>query len=244
MSMDGFSLPPRPTATTTERSFLANAAHELRTPLHSANGFVEMVLDGLAGPLNERQREMLTYAHVAIGQLAVLIEDVLFVARADSGEILPHPTTVDPAAILARAIENTRDLAQEQSVTLTWRTSKLPPTIQADSERLREGIEGLLRGGLAMMLTGGVMDVTATTDERTLSLKVSLEHVRISATDRRHLFDRFYQPRPLSSDRSAQLGLGLVVAQTTARWHGGQVRTEASSDGSLILSYELPLTRS
>src|SRR5690348_345716 len=89
----------RNTATARERSFLSNAGHELRTPLHSANGFVEMVLDGLAGSLNERQQEMLSHAHTAIGQLGTLIEEVLFVARSDNGEILFHPSPVDPSTI-------------------------------------------------------------------------------------------------------------------------------------------------
>ncbi len=231
----------RNTAATRERSFLANAAHELRTPLHSANGFVEMVLDGLAGPLNERQQEMLSHAHTAIGQLGVLIEDVLFLIRTENGEILPHPAPVDPSAILTCALDCVREQAHEQHVTLSRQDLELPAAIQADSERLREGLTGLLRGGLAMMPPDGSMTVVTTTREDRLLFEVTLDQVRINATDRRHLFERFYQPRPLGTDRSAHLGLGLVIAQITAQWHGGQVRLDSAADGSVVLCYELPL---
>jgi K+-sensing histidine kinase KdpD len=71
--------------------------------------------------------------------------------------------------------------------------------------------------------------------------EVTLDQVRINATDKRHLFDRFYQPRPLGVDRSAYLGLGLVIAQITALWHGGHVHVGSATDGSVILYYELPL---
>jgi signal transduction histidine kinase len=242
--MDSSTPARRSRASARERSFLAHAGHELRTPLHSANGFVEMALDGLAGPLNERQCEMLAYAHTAIGQLAILIEDVLFLARADDGELLPRPSTVDPSATLARALESVREQAHEQQVTLREHKAEIPATIQADSERLREGLSGLLRGGLAMMPAAGTMSIGATTCENLLSFAVTLEQVRISATDRRHLFDRFYQLCPLDANRSVHLGLGLVIAQTTARWHGGDMRAESAPDGSVILSYKIPLNRS
>lgn len=242
MTMDSSTSSRRHTIVTKERTFLSNAAHELRTPLHSANGFMEMVLDGMAGPLNERQSEMLTYAHIAIGQLSSLVEDVLFVARADSGELLAHLSTVDPVSILGRALDSVRELARENNVTLALRESALPPTIQADGERMRDGLAGLLRGGLALMPSGGAMFVDVKAHENQLEVAATLERVRLSATDLRHLFDRFYQPRPLGADRSAHLGLGLVIAQITAGWHGGVVRAETTSDGNVILRYETLLS--
>jgi len=241
MPMDSSTTTRRTAAAARERSFLSNAGHELRTPLHSANGFVEMVLDGLAGPLNERQQEMLSYAHTAIGQLGTLIEDVLFLARSDNGEILYRPSTVDPSAILRFAVDCVREQAEGQHVLITRQDQEPPAAIQADSERLREGLTGLLRGALAMMPSDGAMTVVATVRQDCLVFEVTLDQVRLNATDRRHLFDRFYQPRPLGADRSAHLGLGLVIAQITAQWHGGQVRLDSATDGSVRLCYELPL---
>ncbi|HEX5548102.1 MAG TPA: sensor histidine kinase, partial [Ktedonobacterales bacterium] len=110
-----------------------------------------------------------------------------------------------------------------------------------DGERLREGLTGLLRGGLAMMPPESAMTVLATVREDLLAFEVTLDQVRLNGTDRRHLFDRFYQPRPLGADRSAHLGLGLVIAQITAQWHGGHVRVDSVADGSIILYYEIPL---
>jgi signal transduction histidine kinase len=240
MAMDRSPATRRNGPTTRERSFLSNAGHELRTPLHSANGFVEMVLDGLAGSLNERQQELLTHAHTAIGQLGALIEDVLFLARTDNGEILLRPSTVNPSAVLERAMQRVGELACGQNVTLTRQDVAIPAAIQADSELLQEGLTGLLRAGLALMPPQSAMTVTATTREDILAIEVMLDQVRINSTDRRHLFERFYQPRPLGSDRSVHLGLGLVIAQTIAQWHDGYVHVESAPDGSAILCYELP----
>ncbi len=240
--MDSTKPTRRPRGKANERTFLANAAHELRTPLHSANGFVEMVLDGLAGSLNERQREMLGYAHISIGQLTVLIEEILFLARADSGELALHLTNVDPAATLTHALDSVREQLRENTITLTRTTAETPTTIRVDGERLREGLAGLLRAGIALMPPEGVMTVATSTHEQMLKFEVTLAGVQLNATDLSHLFERFYQPRPLGADRSAHPGLGLVIAQTTAGWHGGNVHaTSAPDDGSLVLCYELPL---
>jgi signal transduction histidine kinase len=228
-----------------ERSFLAHAAHELRTPLHSANGFLEMALEGMAGPLSERQHEMLGYAHLAIAQLGILLEDVLFMARADSGELAPHPARVALAALFARAIETIEDEARAKGVTVTRSIAENPTAIRMDGERVREGLVGLLRGALALTPSGGAMTIAASADDRLLRFSVTLHDVRLDATDLHHLFDRFYQPRPLGAERSAHLGLGLVIAQITAAWHGGCVRANAASDdASLMLIYELPLNGS
>ncbi|HEU4782483.1 MAG TPA: HAMP domain-containing sensor histidine kinase [Ktedonobacterales bacterium] len=239
--MDPSTTTRRSAAAARERSFLSNAGHELRTPLHSANGFVEMVLDGLAGSLNERQREMLAYAHTAIGQLGTLIEDVLFLARSDNGEIVYRPSTVDPSAILTCALDCVREQAEGQRVTISRQNQELPAAIHADSERLREGLTGLLRGALALMPSDGAMSVLAAAREDRVTFEVTLDQVRLNATDRRHLFDRFYQPCPLGADRSAYPGLGLVIAQITAQWHGGNVHVDSVADGSTILGYEIPL---
>ena len=241
MPMDSSTTTRRSAAAARERSFLSNAGHELRTPLHSANGFVEMVLDGVVGSLNERQQEMLSYAHIAIGQLGILIEDVLFLARSDSGEILYRPSTVDPSAILTCAVDCVREQAEGQLVTISRQDRELPAAIQADGERLREGLTGLLRGALAMMPSDGAMTVVAAVREYSLVFEVTPDQVRLNATDRRHLFERFYQPHPLGADRSTHLGLGLVIAQITAQWHGGIARIDAATDGSVKLCYELPL---
>ena len=228
-----------------QRSFLAHAAHELRTPLHSANGFLEMALEGMAGPLSERQHEMLGYAHLAIAQLGILLEDVLFMARADSGELAPHPARVAPAALFARAIETIEDEARAKDVTLTRGVAEIPTAIRVDGERVREGLVGLLRGALALAPSSGAMTLAASADERLIRFNVTLHDVRLDATDLQHLFDRFYQPRPLGAERSAHLGLGLVIAQVTAAWHGGCARAAtAPDDGSLVLVYELPFSGS
>lgn len=241
MLMDKSKPARRATVAAKERTFLANAAHELRTPLHSANGFVEMMLDGLAGTLNERQHEMLGYAHVAIGQLGTLIEDIIFLARTDSGEIVPHLSNVNPAGILTSALESIREHVSEQNVALTYVATELPTVIQADGERLRAGILGLLRGCLSLMPSGGVIQVAVSASEKLLSIEVILENVQLDATDIRHLFDRFSQPRPLGAQHATPPGLGLAIARLTAEWHSGTTRAKSTPDGSLVLSYELPL---
>jgi signal transduction histidine kinase len=225
-----------------DRSFLSSAAHELRTPLHSANGFLEMVLDGLAGPLNERQQEMLGYTHTAIGQLTLLLEDVLFMARADSGELALRLTKTDPAAVCSRALESVREQLLASNITVIQTDGPLPSTLKADGERLCEGLGRLLRGAVAMLPVGGALEIQATTQVGSFRVIVRLHGVRLNATDIGTLFDRFPQPHPIDADRPVHLGLELSIAHLTAAWHHGRCYTDTSAeDGSLILTYEVPI---
>jgi signal transduction histidine kinase len=225
-----------------DRSFLSLAAHELRTPLHSANGFLEMVLDGLAGPLNERQQEMLGYTHTAIGQLTLLLEDVLFMARADGGEMTLRLSKVDPAVVVARALESIREQLRATDISVIRSDGPLPAMLKADGERLCEGLGGLLRGAVAMMPVGGAMEIQATAQDGSFRVIVWLHGVRLNATDMGTLFDRFPQPHPIEADRPVHLGLELAIAQITAAWHDGACYMDSSAeDGSLILSYEVPI---
>lgn len=226
-----------------DRSFLSSAAHELRTPLHSANGFLEMVLDGLAGPLNERQQEMLGYTHTAIGQLAILLEDVLFMARADSGELVPRLTKVDPATVFSRALESIHEQLRANNITVVRTDGPLSSTLKADGERLCEGLGGLLRGAVAMLPVGGALEIQATAQDGSFRMIVRPHGVLLNATDIGTLFDRFSQPHPIGADRPVHLGLELSIAQITAVWHHGACYVDSSAeDGSLILCYEVPLT--
>jgi signal transduction histidine kinase len=226
-----------------DRSFLSSAAHELRTPLHSANGFLEMVLDGLAGPLNERQQEMLGYTHTAIGQLTLLLEDVLFMARADSGELALRLTKVDPAAVFSRALEGIREQLGANNITVIRTDGPLPSSLKADGERLCEGLGRLLRGAVAMVPVGGALEIQATAHDGSFRVMVRPHGVRLNETDIGTLFDRFPQPHPIDADRPVHLGLELSIAQITALWHQGACYTDSSAeDGSLVLCYEVPLT--
>jgi signal transduction histidine kinase len=227
-----------------DRTYLALASHELRTPLHSANGFVEMVLDGLAGPLNERQREMLGYVHTSIGQLATLLEDVLFVARVDSGELKPRFTRVDPASVLSRALDAVRKQADDTNITVAQTSAELPTSMRADGERLREGLVGMLSSAIVLVPPGGSLELVVLAHDSGLSFDVTLIGVRLDANDMRHLFDRFYQPHPIGAERAVTLGLGLEIARITAAWHGGTAHADTRPDGSLVLCYEITLGES
>jgi signal transduction histidine kinase len=227
-----------------QRSFLSHAAHELRTPLHSANGFLEMVLDGLAGPLNERQQEMLAYTHTALGQLATLVEDVLFMARADNGELVaPRLGRVDPSSVLTRALESVREQLLANNITVIRSDATVPSTLRADGERLCEGITALLRGAVAMTPAGGTLTIETAARDSSLRLAVRLHGVRLTEADTGTLFDRFPLPHPIGAERPVHLGLELSIARITAEWHHGACHADsAPDDGSLMLCYDVPIS--
>src|SRR5258706_16008110 len=77
-------------------------SHDLRTPLNSVNGFLEIVLDGQVGPLKDRQKEFLGYAHLSPQQLATLVEDILLISKADSGQFTIRLEAVDVGKLVSQ----------------------------------------------------------------------------------------------------------------------------------------------
>ncbi|HEY7331156.1 MAG TPA: heavy metal sensor histidine kinase [Gemmataceae bacterium] len=207
--------------------FSADIAHELRTPVSSLRGEVEVALSKPRSP--EEYREALASSLEECGRLAHLIDRMLFLARAENPQTQITKERCAIAEELARVCEFYGLAAAEAGVRLTIDVEK---NVQADLDRalFQRAVGNVVANALAHTPSGGSVTLCATGDERSTRVEVFDTGCGISADHLLHVFDRFYRAENARSSRNGNVGLGLAIVRTITELHGGTVEI-ASEEG-------------
>ncbi len=216
-------------------NFLSLVTHELRSPLNAINGYLDLTLEGIAGELNEQQREFLQRARAGSEHLYVLLEDLLLVARADAGQLRLNRSRVSLDELVTGALEELELTAQDSGVTLEVALPDDLPTFLGDAVRLQHVLRNLLSNALRFTPVGGRVTIGAHAlptrqDEKQQMIEVRVQDTGcgISPAYHEHIFERFSQVPQPGGGRSGGQGLGLAVVKMIIELHGGNVRVESS----------------
>ena len=220
-------------------SFISMISHELRTPLNAINGFLEVVLDGQVGPLNPRQEEFLGYVRSSALQLTTLVEDILFITKADTGQFALRPAQVEVNYLLHQAIQSVSHAAERAKINIGTRVPGDVSTIWGDELRLRQVITNLLNNAIKFSPPGA--DVTITLSRRSpfVEFAIADNGQGIALADQQHIFERFYQSE--SNQTSGGYGLGLAIAKMIIEQHGGRIWLSSIPGNGATFYFTLPL---
>jgi two-component system sensor histidine kinase MprB len=211
-----------------QRRLVADASHELRTPITSVRTNIELLSDE-ADRLSESDRrallEDLTSQSEALG---ALVADVIELARGD--EPLREDDEVRLDAVVAEAVER----ARRHAPAVRFTAELEPMTITGSPSRLGRAVNNLLDNAARHSPPGGIVEITL--DRTTLTVR---DHgPGIAAADLPHLFDRFYRGDRARGDDGS--GLGLAIVRQTIEQHGGRVHAANARDGGAVFTVELP----
>ncbi len=221
---------------------LSLMSHELRTPLNTMNGFVEIVLDGLAGPLNDRQREFLRYAHTSTRHLIRLIEDILLLSRAEGQRTLLRRTPVAAVTAASRALTAAHEAATARDVGLVLTCAPDLPLLRADEARLAQALGNVLCFLVARAPSGSDTQLSVTHEDGKIVFSAEAAGPSLSPVELERLFAPF---EPLHGTAPAGVtGLELAVARLIAERHGGALSARNRTGGGLALRLGLPLEAS
>jgi signal transduction histidine kinase len=148
-------------ATRVKANFLSMITHELRSPLNAINGYLDLILAGLAGELNEQQREFVQRARAGSEHLFSLIEDLLLLSRADAGQLHLNRDMISLPAIVANALEELELVARDSGITIKVEIVDDFPPIYADSVRMQQVLRNLLSNALHFTPPGGSVTISA-----------------------------------------------------------------------------------
>ncbi len=236
-------------ATRLKANFLSMITHELRSPLNAIHGYLDLTLTGIAGDLNEQQREFVQRARASSEHLYALVEDLLLVSRADSGQVHLHREIHNLPEIVANAVEELELMAIDNEVSIAIDVPRDFPPIYADAVRMQQVLRNLISNALRFTPSGGRVTIVATVEERanedtsTLSLDVEVRRLLklqvidtgsgIALEHHERIFERFYQaPQPTSGRISGQ-GLGLAIVKMIVELHGGSITVDSTlTEGS------------
>jgi signal transduction histidine kinase len=224
-----------------QRDFVANVSHELKTPLTSIQGFAQAMLDGTAAtPEQHRQSAQVIYTEA--GRMHRMVLDLLDLARLDAGIADLQRAPVDLAALLQGVVARFGPQAQQAGVGLDVNIAGLPASITGDGDRLAQVFTNLVDNALKYTPSGGRVSLSAARAGDSVEITVADSGPGIPPESLPHIFDRFYQVDP-SRTRGVYrgAGLGLAIVREIVRTHGGKITVRSTvGQGSEFILY-LPL---
>lgn len=226
-------------AFTQQRRFVADASHELRTPVAAIRSMTDVAL---AQPTsNDDYIAVLQGVNAESERLGTLISDLLILARADEGQVQFEHDLVRLDLLVTDAVASLEPLAVERKIALSLQTSS-PATVIGDAARLIQVIISLIDNALTYTNIGGRVTLSVATAKSFALLKVSDTGIGISQQDKEHIFERFYRADPARSRAAGGSGLGLSIVDWIVRVHGGSVSVESQLGHGSTFTVSLPLT--
>ncbi len=222
--------------------FLSHVSHELRTPLTSIKGFVQNLLDGLTGPLNEKQQRYLIRMLDNSDRLIRMIEDLLDRTRIEAGRLEVHPVDVDLESCLTDAIEQLRPLAsaKRQRLGISARDTRIE--VWADRDRLIQVAVNLLQNAVKYTPEDGeILVAIESSSPRFVRILVRDTGPGIPTEDLEKIFDPFFRVQHGQRSGPKGLGLGLSIVKTLVELQGGTVTAGNRPEGGAEVSFTIPL---
>jgi signal transduction histidine kinase len=220
--------------------FLGNVSHELRTPLAAIKGYVDNLLDGVAGPLPDKPRRYLGRVLDNADRLGRMVSDLLDLTRIEAGKIELIPQALWIADLVGDAVDGLGHVAAERRIHVV---ADLPPcpAVWADPDKVHQVLTNLLANAIKFSPPGGQVTVTARPDPGG-PVRVVVEDggPGIPFTERERVFDKFYQVGRVEGDRPPGTGLGLTIVRHLVELHGGRIWVEDAPGGGAAFVVLLP----
>lgn len=223
------------TATKSKENFLATMSHEFRTPLGIVLGYVGLLNDEVAGPINDGQRKQLQRIGTASTHLLRLIEEILTISKVNAGRGEPDLEMVDLSALLHDAIALLTPMAEAKRLTLALDLPDAALVFPTDPGKFRQIVFNLAANAVKFTKSGEVR-LGLREQNGKLELRVSDTGIGISPEDAEHLFESYWQVRQSGARYPAGTGLGLSITRQLAQLLGGDVSVESRpGEGSTFI---------
>jgi two-component system, OmpR family, phosphate regulon sensor histidine kinase PhoR len=223
----------------TRRDFIANVSHELRTPLTSIQGYTETLLD--SAPENNHVRDFLEIIRKNATRMSRLTEDLLTLARVESGEQRFALQSVMPGELLQEAIQSFQEVARSHNIELGVEDHAAIP-VSADAEAIHQVFSNLVDNAFKYAASGGRIVLGARASARGVEFYVRDFGPGIPSEHLPRLFERFYRVDKARSRESGGTGLGLAIAKHIVLAHSGTIRAESELNHGSTFLFTLPLT--
>lgn len=222
--------------------FLSHVSHELRTPLTSIKGFIQNLLDGLTGSLNEKQQRYLVRMSENSDRLVRMIEDLLDRTRIETGRLEVHPADIEIEACLGDVIEQLKPLAQAKQQSLEFRCTGTEVVVWADRDRLIQTVVNLVQNAIKFTPPGGSVSVACElSDDRMATVLIRDTGPGIAPEYLDKIFDPFFRIQQGLRTAPKGLGLGLSIVKTLVELQGGEVVARNRPEGGAELSFTIPI---
>jgi len=217
--------------------FVNMVAHELRSPLVSIRQLQSVLLEGMAGPLQDKQSDFVSRGIKRIDALLDLINDLLSVARLEAGRLVQQQGQVDVSEIIAETMALMEPRARQQGITLTF-SCENAPAIFADPKNVEKVISNLVSNAINYSPGGGKVSVSARRTGGFLEIAVADTGVGMAPEELSKIFEKFYRVKHPKTRHVTGTGLGLSLVKGIVESYDGRIEVEsAPGQGSTFRVY-------
>lgn len=220
-------------------AFLATMSHELRTPLNSIIGFTGILLQGLAGALNQEQQKQMSMVQNSARHLLALINDVLDISKIEAGELVLVPATFHLGKSLETMVKMVLPLAEKKGISVHLEVADTVGIITADQRRLEQVVLNLLNNAVKFTEKGHV-SLSCRTAEGHYLLSFSDTGMGMKPEDIPNLFQPFRQIDSGLTRKHEGTGLGLSICKKIIDMMGGSIRVESEWGTGSVFTVSLP----
>lgn len=206
---------------------VAVVSHELRAPLSIIKEALMLIFDETSGPINDKQKDLLSKAKGNVERLRRIIEDLLDIARIEKGTLRLYYSLVNLNDLIADSSEFFRKLAAEKGVRLTYELPKEQINIFIDHQRISQVITNLINNAIKFTGKGDSVKVEAKILEDRVRIGVMDTGTGITKHDLPDIFNKFVQVSKMADAKRKGLGLGLSIAKELVERHGGEIWAES-----------------
>jgi signal transduction histidine kinase len=222
-------------------AFVSIVSHELRTPMTSIKGYVENMLEGLTGPLTDRQSYYLTRVKFNVERLTRMLNQLLDLSRIEAGRVDLQLAPMSMPDLAQDVLEGLQSLAQKKAITLAMQTEGTVPPIQGDRDKLHQVLTNLVGNAIKFTPQGGEVRVEVTAlSEGLVRVCVADTGCGIAPHEVEKVFEKFYRGETAPQD-AVGAGLGLPITKHLVELHGGRIWVDSMLGAGSLFYFTVPI---
>jgi signal transduction histidine kinase len=213
--------------------FVTTVSHELRTPLTPIKGYVDALLLGMAGPVEDQQRNILGVIKANIDRLGVLVNDLLDISRIESGKVELDLEPVSVQEVIDEVVASLRGRMDKEGKRLEVAVQVPPglPPMRADRTRIIQVMANLAFNAFNYTPEGGTITLSAQEQSGVIQINVRDTGIGIAPQNLQRIFERFYRGEDPLVLATAGTGLGLSIVKSVIEMHDGRLWAESEGVG-------------
>ena len=220
--------------------FISMASHQLRTPLTSIKGYLDMMLDGDLGKITPTQRSVLSEAYISSERMVTLINDFLNVSRLQTGKFIIDKRETDLAEMLREQVQMLKVVAKQHDLKLETHISKGIPKVVVDGEKVRQVMLNMIDNAIYYSKPSTSIDVVLALDGRDIVFSVKDTGIGVPESEKDGLFGKFFRATNARQKRPDGTGVGLFLSRKVILSHGGDIIFWSKEGKGSIFGFRLP----
>jgi len=222
-------------------NFLSMVSHQLKSPLSSTLLQTSILLDGIVGELNDKQRDLLQKVRNRIKGMVDLIHDILDVCFVEEGGYLKQIEHLDVAEILKRTVELIQPQVQDKNIALQVKIEDNLPVISGNRSSVEAMFINLISNAIKYTPPGGKVNVEMGENAQNIQLEVSDTGIGVEDVDFPRIFDKFYRVKSEMTKNISGTGLGLSIVKSVVEAHRGAINVESKVGEGTTFTVLLPV---